>query len=120
MNQPDWGTEMIGQILLIKGRTKLPRIKWIQRRRFSSSGVCYKDRIVICAGRDVGDAKMVLIHEMSHWLIRRGHHHDLKFWITAWELFYLFKDQLNWEATKNRSFRYMKKARVGYSKLGLT
>lgn len=120
MKKPEWADLLISQVLFYKGRKTPPKIKWVKRNRQSSSGVMYTrtKNITICVGHNEADAKMVVLHELSHWLLTKGHHHDIKFWVTAWELYYLFKEQLDWELVKRREFAYMGKAKVVYQRLG--
>lgn len=120
MQKPEWADQLIGEVLFYKGRKHPPQIRWVKRHRLCSSGVTYvrSKKITICVGSDMADAKMVVIHELGHWLLRQGHHHDIKFWLTVWELYYLFKDQLNWELVKRREFQYKGKAKVAFERLG--
>lgn len=82
---PQWASDLKAKVL---GRRKGPRLIWKLRSAASSSGVCfYSGRIIVRAGTDEHDAKMVLLHELAHWLTGEGHHHDKAFWKRAFKLY---------------------------------
>lgn len=61
----------------------------LQRRPTRSSGVAYpgSDRLVVTAGSELVDQRLVLLHELAHLLVGPGHHHDRTFWRRAWGLY---------------------------------
>lgn len=59
-----------------------------------SSGRCGSFRLHLTAGTDVTDQKLVLLHELGHWLGFRGiggaKHHNDAFWALAFDLYERF------------------------------
>jgi hypothetical protein len=43
--------------------------------------------IRVMVGTDLGDARMVFLHEFAHWLAGCQHAHDRTFWKQAWDLY---------------------------------
>src|SRR5207244_476222 len=123
MTQPEWATPIIRDVLYLHNRTKPPRILWKHGR---GSGVAYRKgrkvnwnglsfrikrrrgshEITLRIDGDLTGSKLVLLHELSHWLLRDGHGHDKTFWRKAWELYYIFLTPEELEAIKQREFNY--------------
>lgn len=109
MTEPEWGTEVVKQVCIHKGRVVRPRIKWIKRSRSCSSGYAYyNNSITMCVGNDPLDQTGVLLHELSHWLAGPKHHHDKRFWLILKDLLQTFGHYVP-EFVK-REHGYMKKA----------
>ena len=85
MTQPLWSVSIIEEVCKEYKRA-LPRTRWIQRERKSSSGVYYPHNktMVLCLGRDGYDHLQIFLHELSHHLVsrRRKVGHNKKFWVT--------------------------------------
>ena len=114
MIQPNWVSELVNSVALIEGRKHPPRIKWVKRNRHSTSGVYYRHskRITIRVGNDQLE-KQVLIHELAHWLTRKGH--NKRFWLKCFNL--LKRHDLLTEEYKKREFRYKKKASIIFDQM---
>ena len=94
---PIWAQNLLLSALLYweaqHGQVPVPALEWRRGAKSSSSGRTAprldnrdKGRIVITAGSDRADAKLVLLHEIGHWLTPMDHHSD-RFWDVAWELY---------------------------------
>ena len=93
----------------------MPDIRWRHGTSKYSSGTCYVgDHITITGGKLLIDRKMVLLHELAHWILPITEHHSEKFWDIAWDLYRRFKIPIN--HAKHREFKYKKTAIVSYRK----
>ncbi len=54
------------------------------------------------------DARLVLLHELAHWLRRGTHAHDRRFWEIAWDLFGRYGVDMDW--TIFREGTYLKRS----------
>jgi len=61
-------------------------LTWRRGQQSWSSGRAFCDRIVVTAGSDRIDTKVVLLHETAH-VLNPGVHHGARFWDTAWTLY---------------------------------
>ncbi len=110
MTTPKWAQELtLNAILYIQStsnlKPELPDIRWRKAHgRKCSSGVCYKSHITLVAGSDRTDCKLVLLHEIAHW-VNIGEHHSPKFWDIAWQLFREFKLPLRYCKVRESSYR---------------
>ena len=130
---PQWANDYIINACLYlesKGyKLELPKVAWRKPKvriwdldtntvknkvsRKASSGVCYKDHITICAGSHRVDCKMVILHELAHW-VNPEIHHSAKFWDTAWDLYRHFKLPVRY--VNNREKHYRKGSVIAYRK----
>lgn len=98
-----------------EGRFNINKNKTIRVRRRGSSGVCFPDSILISAGSERRDCKLVILHEVAHWvmpLYERKHSKD--FWKIAWALYRHFKLPIQY--CRQREGEY-KKNSIKYSRL---
>jgi predicted metal-dependent hydrolase len=112
MNTPKWAQDLAINALVYlesKGHNiEVPPIRWRRSKYYkSSSGVCYQHHhITITAGKDRRDAKLVLLHELAHWVLPDREHHGNMFWRTVFDLYHWAKLPprvcLNREASINR------------------
>lgn len=110
---PKWAQELLIDACLFLGVNDLPELKWKHRPWPQSSGSCGKTKITVRAGKDRTDAKLVLLHEIAHFVtpeekqemtlkgdwfggegkrvenprVTRRLYHTDSFWDTAWRLF---------------------------------
>ena len=112
MKTPSWVFPVVRAVAMNNGRKHEPRIRFIKRNRMSTSGCYYRHNhsITICAGRDDTQHKWVLLHELAHWLTRKGH--TKKFWAKA---FALYEDFGVTQLAIDREFRYKKKASLVFT-----
>ncbi len=135
MTEPEWATPIIRDVLALHNRTKAPRIRWV-KSKYGGSGVTYKRGIVrrngwsykirrrrgtpditVKLSNKLGRDKLVLLHEMAHWLLRAGHHHDKTFWRKAWDLYFFFLTPQEIEENKGSEFSYKSKAQEVYHEM---
>lgn len=118
---PQWALDLIEQVCRDEGREVRPNLIWRHRRALKnhgSSGYCAVDlsRIVVTAGGPRHEQKLVLLHELAHWLRPRTQRsedwHSDAFWIKAFELFRRYKVPIRY--AKWRETNYKKGAIVGY------
>ena len=114
MAMPKWAQDLVIQVCLKYDKEDLPEIVWHQAEKLQSSGRAWydKNKIVITAGHNRIDQKLVLLHELSHLLVRG--HHSAHFWDVAWELYRWAR--LPILATKKREGEYRKGALLAYSR----
>jgi len=82
MQEPAWATVIIKEVCEEYNRN-LPTMNWRQRAEYHTTGSThYKiERIAITLGTDEQDHRLVLLHELAHYLNqsnRRGH--TKEFW----------------------------------------
>jgi hypothetical protein len=93
MKVPKWAQDLILDTLLyLQSRgypDAIPEIRWRHSSYHKlSSGVCYQhNHITITAGKDRRDQKLVLLHELAHWVLPDKEHHGDAFWRLAFELY---------------------------------
>ena len=127
MNPPAWADKLAEEALVhlnkqpIKATT--PPLRWMSKPwRAYTSGVTYSDHISIVAGNNRIDARLVLLHELAHWVLPRygsaqfyGHEgHTPEFWDIAWMLYRWNKLPINY--CKQREGEYRKEALIAYHK----
>lgn len=90
---PEWAVKLCQIVARTYERTDLPTLIWRNQTKFkSSSGMSQAtfglDRYVLTlrAGTDLNDQRMVLLHELAHWLIGNKHNHDQEFYHLLFEM----------------------------------
>lgn len=112
---PKWAQDLtINALIYLDSegiKLNVPTLDWKHSNRDSSSGACWfkSARIVVRAGSDRVDAKMVLLHEIAH---LQGKGHTDRFWDIAWMLYRWAKLPIRY--CKEREGDYMKGALVAY------
>lgn len=136
MTTPKWAQDYILEALLylkskgFESANNIPIINWrkptngySKKRRDDSSGVCKSTSITICAGKDRIDCKLVILHELSHWILPLGidkygfmihEGHTPRFWDIAWDLYRQFKLPIRY--CQQREYTYKKQAKVAYAR----
>lgn len=141
MNTPKWAQDLILDAVLFlqsKGyQAELPDVKWRKAGSFNgkygrlfratSSGVCYRDHIRINAGHDRKDCKLIILHELAHWVlpikdklggftldengnpgmpfIEEHEGHTARFWDVAWMLYREFKLPVRYCLQREKEYR---------------
>ena len=145
---PQWAQDLtIDTILYLQSqgfKVELPELVWRHGYKFHSSGHCSgKIKVIITAGKNRLDQKLVLLHELAHtvtesepkyWDIERAKKHGWifpdgepdkpiiiqqrchtdKFWDTAWDLYRYYKLPIGY--CKQREGNYKKGALIAYHK----
>ena len=113
MRVPLWAQDLAIRVAVDEGRDDLPDLRWRRSRghTFSSGKAFYATgRVVITAGTDRRDQKLVVLHELAHWLLKEGH--TSRFWDKAWEFYRRYKVPILY--AKQREGIYRKGALVAY------
>ena len=108
---PTWAHKLLIRVTRDAQRRDRPRLKWRRHNRHLSSGWCHMatGTIMIHAGTAHRDQKLVLLHELAHWLVRAGH--TTTFWDTAFALYRRYKVPMRYAF---KSEKHAKKARAAY------
>ncbi len=92
-------------------------LEWARRTAKLSCGESYglykkfaNPKIIIRQGKNKQDAKLVLLHEITHQLADSGH--TLKFWSIAWQLYRWAKLPIRYCQTREYGYKAM--AQVAY------
>lgn len=96
---PEWASQLVIQVCADYGKP-VPVVRWSNSRarkmcRWSSGrawshqkpSTNHRWQVSICAGNVESDVRIVLLHELAHWLAPDAWHHNYGFWQLAWELF---------------------------------
>jgi hypothetical protein len=99
-------------------RQPAPAIYWRQTRRRRSAGSADSFRrgncVSMAAGKDPIDQRLVLLHELAHWLGKPDEGHSLDFWVRAWKLFRRYRVPMHYALAREGEYEG---ALVGYRKL---
>lgn len=139
MTQPEWATLLIKDVLFLHNRNKAPKIEWKKtiwrasgtthkssdwksslkkRGYFISSRSRYSKRPDITMRIIEGsEEKGLLLHELAHWLVRSGHHHDKVFYKKAFELYYVFLTKEEFERYIKTEFSYKERSKIVYQEM---
>ena len=121
MNAPKWAQVLILDAMIYlesKGyQSDLPDIKWRQSHtawnfktdkpalRNNSSGVCYEKYITIVQGKDRTDNKLVILHELAHWVLLYHEGLTPRFWDLAWDLYRWAKLPVRYCLSREKEYR---------------
>jgi len=92
MRAPAWAERIVSDVAK-RHKRRPPELHWRRSRSRRSAGSADpsggKQRGVISieAGRDVVDQRLVVCHELAHWLGRPEEGHSSAFWSRAWGLY---------------------------------
>lgn len=109
---PCWAQDLIIRVALDEGIDDLPVLIWRKSKKqiWSTGYTFWKGIIRFTAGLDELDQKLVLLHELAHWITLELHTN--KFWDKAWELYRRYKIPIRYAKTRESSYR--KGALVAY------
>jgi hypothetical protein len=60
--------------------------------------------VSVAAGRDPVDQRLVLLHELAHWLGRPDEGHSLNFWLRAWRLFRRYRVPVHYALAREGAY----------------
>lgn len=87
---PAWAVALVQKTLKAETRPGSYRFVTLSWRRSNrdiySSGRAWTHRVHVTEGADLRDAAYVLLHELAHFLVGYGHHHDATFWRKCFSL----------------------------------
>jgi len=84
------------------------------RRGSSGYAAPTANRVHVTAGTDRTDQKLVLLHELAHWLCDVGEHHGARFWDKAWQLYRRYRVPIRY--ARKREGNYRKGAALAYAR----
>lgn len=115
MGVPRWAQDLTIQVAIDEGRDALPDLTWRHRQGQHTSGHTkhrdYGGGVVITAGKCRKDQKLVLLHELAHWLLPHVRHNG-EFWDKAWELFHRYNVPIRY--AREREGLYLKGSIAAY------
>lgn len=136
IREPEWAGPIIECVMAHEGISTPPRITWLRSRKpvsrvreidgkrahyrtmegaISSSGRCVGDSILVYVGALAVDARVALLHELSHWVTDSGH--TAMMYAKLFELIWLFGEPGDAEYAYQREEQYMPApARVGWGR----
>lgn len=124
MKIPNWASDLVNQVSAEYRKPLLPNVIW--RRRHSkkewnekyqmwekrnksnySSGTTYSEenKIVVTAGSSRKDQKLVLLHELAHWLMPADENHGKAFWDLAFDLYRKYKVPMYYALNREKNYR---------------
>ena len=100
---PQWVQDLVLRVALDENQDALPEVVW---RHGRGGGRAYASgRLVLSvAGRPRRAQKLVLLHELAHWLNPKQHHSSA-FWDTAWRLYRRYKVPVRYAARREGHYR---------------
>lgn len=130
MAAPKWATDLTEAVVereRLNGKLIIdPRLVWRRGSGVQSSGHCaYSGRLVVTAGSDRKDARLILLHELAHYLtgsrLGRGTlrvHHGDDFYRTLFDLV-RWDARLTWKVVLTREGRYKAQAIATAKAMGI-
>jgi hypothetical protein len=108
MPAPDWADRIVREVARAR-RRPAPALHWrrSRRRRSAGSADSYMRKhpaISVVAGRDVVDQRLILLHELAHWLGPPGEGHSMAFWIRAWKLFRRYRVPVHYALAREGAY----------------
>jgi hypothetical protein len=103
---PAWASALIGRVCS-QHRRRVPHVRWRRRTAPWTSGAVYYDStgISIVAGTDVAQLRLVLLHELAHYIVGPAHQHDERFWRLCWELYRRHSVELGYAWAAETAYR---------------
>ena len=109
MLAPPWAQRIVRDVARSSRRPQ-PDLRWRETRRRRSAGSAADERngdqpaIFIGAGRDTIDQRLVLCHELAHWLVGPGEGHSLRFWRCAWRLYRRYRVPIHYALAREGEY----------------
>ena len=123
-NTPNWASNLLKEVLKDYHCNRKPELNWRhshskkgewsekyqcfmghRQKSLLSSGCCNKTRIAITTGSSRKDQKLVLLHEIAHWLMPQGEHHGKAFWDLAFDLYRKYKIPMYYALNREKDYR---------------
>ena len=109
MNAPVWAERIVREVARSR-RRRVPELSWRRTRRLRSAGSADSPLragvggISIAAGRDPVDQRLVLCHELAHWLGPPAEGHEMAFWLRAWQLYRRYRVPIHYALAREGAF----------------
>lgn len=118
---PEWVTKLIEHVVKEHSHRALPKLIWRKRSGFHSSGTTYtgfNKKIIVRYGSDELDQRLVLLHELAHWISPKNSGHTVRFWKTAWMLYDIYGIPEKYAVDREK--HYKKRAIITYIDMKVT
>lgn len=126
---PQWAIDLTEEVCKDYNRTLPGELKWKIATRESSSGrtmyakgkagkqlfvrkktgrvVAFRGSVGVVAGSSEKDAKLVLLHELAHWVCTRGKSmgHTVVFWKKAFELYKRYGVDMEYAFSREKDYK---------------
>lgn len=116
MPPPRWAQNLLTRVWTDEGRgleDRPPLVwRWTSYQHTSGRACVRCGRILVSAGTDRADARLVLLHECAHVLTGQGH--TAAFWDKVWALYRRYKVPLGYALEREGGYR--KGARTAYAR----
>lgn len=110
---PAWATRLLEDVCAERG-AEVPALTWRRSRTGTAQSSGHynvaEHRIVVTAGRERRDQRLVLLHEIAH-ALTPGEVHGPRFWLVCWTLYRAHRVPIRY--AQRREYGY-KGAREGY------
>jgi hypothetical protein len=105
---PAWADRIVREVARAR-RRPAPELRWRRARTRRSAGSAdsylHKDAVIsIVAGRDVVDQRLVVCHELAHWLGEPDEGHTLKYWLRAWKLYRRYRVPIHYALAREGGY----------------
>ena len=114
MAAPQWASALTARVCE-DYRLPPPNLVWRRSRPRSARSAGTVDyatgrtfpsgRIVVTAGADRKDAKLVLLHELAHYVAGTEENHNAVYWRMAWTLYRVYGVPLRYALWREHSYR---------------
>ena len=96
MSAPRWAQDLVLDVAIAEGRDDVPGLTWRKSMYPKSYGGQWHVRggyISVSIGARLPHqmARIVILHELAHWLTPDDQFHSAAFWDTAWRLFRTYR-----------------------------
>jgi predicted metal-dependent hydrolase len=112
---PDWAKALTHRIASDYEFEEVPPIRWRESRiNMQTAGSTHWEgtrangkhrNISILAGRNVNDARLVLVHELAHWSLPPKCGHNRRFWRRCWEMYERYGVNLDYAYNREKSYK---------------
>lgn len=109
MSAPAWANRIVRDVARSR-RLRPPLVRWRQTRRRRSAGSADSHKlrhggaISVTAGLDLMDQRLVLCHELAHWLGKPDEGHSPAFWKRAWRLYRRYRVPVYYALAREGAF----------------
>jgi hypothetical protein len=105
---PAWADRIVREVARAR-RQPAPILRWrrTRNRRSAGSAGSYLDKepsVSVAAGRDPLDQRLVLCHELAHWLGRPDEGHTPAYWQRAWRLFRRYRVPIHYALAREGAY----------------
>ena len=108
MGAPAWAERIVREVARAR-RRPAPILRWRRARTRRSAGSAHSHlqengSVSIAAGRDPVDQRLVLCHELAHWLSAPDEGHTQTFWSRAWKLYRRYRVPIHYALVREGQY----------------